>query len=252
MKLIETNSLHKLKDILYDRKQNIYTFAIESPENPIGNKSTDSENKKAREEFESYLNKFKLYYFKLKGQYGHSEHSYFIANVNLDICKYLFGSKKFDQDSFICGVLDAENKIKTIFYLYKQNNKKQFELIEAVNNYSEENTAEDFFTKFKNFKFKIPFRTFESLLCAISDKLYKDLNWNPEYYKYLEYTSKVENKTLKYLWEYNSQHILTKVQERERVYRVKEAQKSLDLWTEKYKNNEKIKNMINTFMGENK
>lgn len=35
MKLIETNSLHKLKDIFYDRKQNIYTFAIGSPENPI-------------------------------------------------------------------------------------------------------------------------------------------------------------------------------------------------------------------------
>jgi len=254
MKITETNSLHKFKDILIGRKQNIFTFAIGSPENPMGEKSTDVENKKSRKEFESYLNKFRLYYFKISGQYGESEHSYLIANINEDICKYLFGSKMFNQESFIYGVIDPVSKdlFKTTFYYYSRNDKNKFEISDVCTTFNNEETAKDFFSKFKNFKFKIPFKTLESQLCSISDKLEEDFNWNTDYYSYLEYISKVNNKTIKHLWEYSCTHLLTKDEKNDKNNRITEGIVHLNSWKKKYDDNKVIKKMVDEFMEDNK
>lgn len=251
MRLVETNTKHKFKDILYGRKQNIFTFTIGTPENPMAKECSNQDNKEYRESFERYLDRYRLYYFKLKGRYGNDEHSYLIANINLDLCKFLFGPKEFDQESFIYGVVDPtkDGKFKTTFYLYFQNDKKKFELVDEESIFVDKLEADNFYSKYKDYKFNIPFKTFESCLCSISDRLYEDFNWNPEYEDNLKYLSLIEGKTLKHLWMKSCLLLCTEDQECDRIDCVRDAEEHLREWQKRYEDRKEIKTMVDLYMG---
>lgn len=245
----EGNTAGNYKSILYGSKKNIYTFAIGTPENPMGKQYTAEENNKRRKVFEELLDKNRITYLKQTGSYGNTEKGYLIANINLDLCKYLFGKKKFDQESFIYGVVDPTADFRKVtFYYYEQDDNGKFVLRDKEDKLSDKNDADDYFTKYKNFKFSIPFSIFESMLNDISNKLEEKYGWDSNYREYLKHSALVEGKTLKHLWGYNCTHLFTEDQEKERAKRVKDGEKYLEDWTKKYgervKLTEKLKDMM--------
>lgn len=221
-RLNETSEVTKLKKTLYGVKNNVFTFCIATPENPMAEALTDEENMKRREEFESYLRRHRVHFHRVKGKYGNEENSYVMANINLDLCKYLFGPKKYNQESFIFGVSDPSAQ-RTTFYYYQQEGDGKFNLMDSETKVKDEALSEDFFTSFRNFKFSIPFSIFSESIDSLSEELERDYGWNPDYRDNLEYVSMVEGKTLKHLWEYSCTHLLTEQQEEERRKRLKEG-----------------------------
>lgn len=53
----------------------------------------------------------------MEGSYGQIEHSYLIANINLDLCTFLFGKKKFNQESFIFGTTNMDSRGYPVFFV---------------------------------------------------------------------------------------------------------------------------------------
>ena len=229
-KYTETSTESKLKKTLYGNKNNIFTFCIGTPENPMAQRQTDEENERLRKEFETDLKRLRLHFYRIEGKYGNEENSYVVANVNLDYCKYLFGSKKYNQESFIFGVIDPVEK-KASFYYYEQTD-GVFTLRDSETKIKDETSAEDFFSKYRNFKFSIPFSIFTEALEEISESLDQDYGWDSHYRETLEYVSLVENKTLKHIWEYSCLHLLTENQEEERKIRTSQGEEYLLRWKE--------------------
>lgn len=226
----ETSTESKLRKTLYGGKNNIFTFCIGTPENPMAQKLTDAENRELRTKFETELKRLRLHFYKIEGKYGNEENSYVIANINLDYCKHLFGPKRYNQESFIFGVIDPVEK-KSSFYYYEQSN-GEFILKDSETKVKDETNAEDFFSKYNNFKFSIPFNIFAESLNKISEGLEQDYGWDSHYKETLEYVSLVEGKTLKHLWEYSCLYLLTEEQEEERKMRASQGEEYLMRWWE--------------------
>lgn len=209
MKYYETSRLTKFKQVLFGTKKNVFTFAIASPENPMGLQASSEDNKKSCERLEFYLRKNKLKYFKVEGSYGQIEHSYLIANINLDLCKFLFGKDKFNQESFIFGTTNIDNNRCPVFSYYERTEDSDFELKEDSTEIHNMAEAEDYFTRYLGYKFSITFKIFSDDMQELSESI--DVFYrNSNYRDILQELSTYQNRTLKSLYERYNTYLITK------------------------------------------
>lgn len=213
MMMVE-NKNTRFKSALLGVDDMVYSFAIGTPENPMGKKLTKEENARRRTEFEDYLKKNKYKYFMIKEKYGNVENSYMILNVNETDMKEIFGYENFDQESFIYAEkvwIDSKNDTG-MQYIYFEKNKGDSPFVakdisETIQNQSE---AEDFFSSLKNYKFSIDFDIFKETLQKANQYLYDNYKWKLEefindtieyVYEKLEDTSKSRYSARCFLYE---------------------------------------------------
>ena len=149
----------RLKSILVGANKNVTCFAIGTPENPMGQALSASENNKRIEDFELQLSLLRVQFIKISGRYAQNdEHSYLIPNISLKICKELFGFNGFDQESFIYG----ENKKDGVEYQLwgKGKGDTNYSLWETHRGIVSSSDLELFSFK-KNFKFVIDWNIFK-------------------------------------------------------------------------------------------
>lgn len=205
----------KFRRTLFGTRNNIFTVCIASADNPMGVKYTEKENQKRRKDLEELLSKHRLKYYKVKGKYGNEETSYVIANINIALCEFLFGPEKFNQESFIFGIVKEYGSI--VFSYMEQTNEGNFIEKDASKEIKGQKEAEDYFTSYLGYKFQIPFSIFESTVNRISNDLERDFGWNKSYTLTLENLALKENPTLGYLYRHANVNLLTEEQEKRRV-----------------------------------
>ena len=199
-KSFSENKLTRLKKALSGADSSVLTFAIGTPENPMKKASTPKDNEAYREEFEEILKQNYIQFIRVNGIYGNVEHSYFLLNPSLKWCKWAFG-ERFAQESFIFG---ENNKGEVMFSLYFHDSaEKPMKLVDTSPFY-EPSRKSDFVTKFRDFRFNIPFSFFESgVSSTLADfnKFMEGASITKE--AYLEELSKLiadETRTLKSEW----------------------------------------------------
>lgn len=159
IKKLEENSnrYRRLKKALFgDPSGKIRTFAVITPENPMGEPASSEENKKALKTFKTGLRYSGLTYTPLRGSYGIKEHSFIIFNCALADIKVL--AKDYNQESFFFGRTEKDATSK-IGYYRTSNRGETYNLVEISNVITYEDEATDFFSKL-GIKFKINMREF--------------------------------------------------------------------------------------------
>ena len=195
IKVVENNNNYRrLKKALFgDPSNKIKTFAIISPENPLGWADSSEEefkvkyakwtgnpqkyNKEALDELKSSLIKDKIKnngekclkygnfnYVKIKGSYGDKENTLMIFNIPFADAKTI--AKSFGQESFFYGIV-GEEKSKIAYYK-TDNSCITYKLIDITDTVTYENDAEDFFSKF-GFKYKINMKEFGDNVDSINN-----------------------------------------------------------------------------------
>ena len=157
-KLYSENKLTRLKKALSGADSSVLTFAIGTPENPMKKASTPKDNEIYRREFEEILRQNYIQFIRVSGRYGNVEHSYFLLNPSLKWCKWVFG-ERFAQESFIFGD-NKEGNVTFSLYLHESVD-KPMKLVDTSLFY-EPSRKSDFITRFRDFRFNIPFSYFES------------------------------------------------------------------------------------------
>jgi len=167
-----------------DPSGKIRTFAIISPDSPVGifgqeewakinqaeRTSYNKENIKELQQWLSRVNAIRkdgdkamgyggFDYVKIKGSYGNKETSYLIFNLTLEDAKIV--AKSYGQESFFYGIVSkTPNTTPSQIAYYKTNDNCQtYELVEISNTISGKNQATDFFSKF-GVKFRINMQEF--------------------------------------------------------------------------------------------
>ena len=254
-RLEETSKKTKFRQTLFGVKNNIATVAIASPDNPRGVSIPEEENIKRRQELEDLLEANRIKYFRIEGMYNEPEHSYLMVNIHPDLCRYIFGPKKFDQYSYIIGVVpkkedispeELENKPRLtlgdkldgkegekveepglkFFYMERQDGWDDFKPVhasETVHSFAE---ADNFFSEYLGYKFQIDF-DFDKVLDEASNELYNDYGWNPEYRDVIKELTLKENASLGFLYRYARSNLLTESQERKRVMTLEKVMSEL-------------------------
>ena len=161
------NTATRLKSALVGQNDLVQSFGIMTPENPMGIKSSDADNSKARNEFETKLEKMKYDYIPILGKYGNVEKSYFIININVDDLETL--GYEYNQESFIYAEKEWSEDFtsSSMYFSYFQKGKgkkDKYDILSDADGISNTQEANDFFTSLKSYKFNIPFPIFESLL----------------------------------------------------------------------------------------
>ena len=193
-KLQEGNRYRRLKRALFgDPSGKLRTFAIISPDNPIGvygeqdwKDIPEAErvkfNKDNRKELQQTLskedakkrdgNKAMGYggfdYIKIKGSYGEKETSYLILNLTLDDAKVV--ARNYGQESFFFANVsrDPNKEPSTLAYYKTYNQCKSYKLVEITNTITDESQANDFFSKY-GMKFRINMAEFGDAVTPIKN-----------------------------------------------------------------------------------
>ena len=187
-KIINENSnrYRKLKRALFgDYSDKIKTFAIISPENPLGwENATEQEFK---DNYVRWANDPKVYnkeavaklkttdllhriektgdtalryggftYIPLKGKYDYAEKSYCILNLTLSDAKAI--AENYGQQSFFFAKVSKEGAVIG-YYEAKNVNCRSYRLVEVSDTVSDETDAKNFYSKF-GFKFRINMKEF--------------------------------------------------------------------------------------------
>ena len=183
--LNESERFKKVKRSLFgDPTGKIKTFAIVSPENPLGWKNaTDEEivdrfrkwqnnpsewNKLSRKNLTSDYLQMRVQktgetclrlggynYVPIKGFYAEHEHSYIIFNISLKDATIIASS--FGQESFFYGEVKANKSV--ISYYETKDACKTYKLVEKSSTVTYEDEADEYFSKF-GFKFRINMKQF--------------------------------------------------------------------------------------------
>lgn len=171
MIITETSRKIKARQSLYGKRKALKQFVIITPENPMANPSTPSENKAYREDFETNLKQAGLYAYPVKGVYGNNaEHSYIVFNMPLNMAKQ-YGTM-YDQHSFILGLVKGDSEVEYQLWVKPASSndanasfaEKQYRLEEVQTQFIRMDAAKDYFTAVgKNFKFSIPYKFFEAV-----------------------------------------------------------------------------------------
>ncbi|WP_300924646.1 hypothetical protein [uncultured Clostridium sp.] len=192
--LEESNRYRRLKRALFgDPSGKIRTFAIISPENPVGifgqeewDKIKQAEksdfNKQNSKELKQKLSKVKAIrddgdkaigyggydYIKIKGKYGASEQSYLILNLTLEDAKCI--ARCYGQESFFFAKVSKNPNIEpsAIAYYKTTNQCRSYRLVEITRTISDESDAEDFFSKY-GIKFRINMQEFGDAVTPIKN-----------------------------------------------------------------------------------
>ena len=193
--LKENNRYRRLKRALFgDPSGKIRTFAIISPENPVGVfgeeewekiKQTEKANfnQANRKELEQKLSKAKAIkydgdkamgyggfdYIRIKGKYINNEITYMIFNLTLEDAKAI--AKCYGQESFFFANVskDPNKEPSTIAYYKTTNQCKSYKLVEITKTISDETDAEDFFSKY-GMKFRINMSEFGDAVTPIKNQ----------------------------------------------------------------------------------
>jgi hypothetical protein len=187
--LLKENPNTRLKSALFGNDDKIVSFAIGTPENPMGEDVDDETNNKLRKKFEILLKRMReeykelnsQSYIKTKGKYGNTEHSYFIINPNLDEMKDLF--KLFNQKSSIFAIRNDSGDME--FQYWERNENSDFVLRDRSRNIETMEDFEDFFTSLHDFKFNINFDIFNEAYSEVYDYL-EECGKNSDYYDRLK------------------------------------------------------------------
>jgi len=155
--ILSEKSYSRVMRTLRGLEENINTVAFISAENPCGQKTPASENKKRNADMIEFLKKSKLAFGKIFGKYGETEVSYLINNLTKEDAMVI--GKMFEQHSVIFGEKRETGMI--------------FDMIVTYNCFDGENIGDilgsrkvfkhidknevDFYSKFKGRKFQIPF-----------------------------------------------------------------------------------------------
>lgn len=183
---------HIKKAIYGDKTGKIKTFAIISPDNPMGESARPEENNVSRKRMKNYLgkgfgkDKFKstldvgrYQYILQEGKFGNKEQSFFIFNISLNSAKSL--STHFSQESFIFGE-QTSSGVKVYYYEtskdeYEKTGKIDYKLITSSSGVNLLDTASDFYSKVKGFKYSfdfafetIPSSDLEALESSVDDR----------------------------------------------------------------------------------
>lgn len=183
-----SNRYRRVKRALFgDPSGKIKTFAIISPENPLGLENTTDEE--WREKYKKWKNNPREYnkqsldslknelladrikkngdtamkmggfnYVQIKGKYGDNERTFIIFNIPLADAKAI--ATNYGQESFFWGkVSNEEGTPSTIGYYATTNACKTYNLVEVSNTIYDVTDAEDFFSKY-GFKYRIGMREF--------------------------------------------------------------------------------------------
>lgn len=187
-----------------DPSGRIKTFAIVSPENPIG--ALGSEDEDFRANFLKYVenpneyNKERLdnlkrelvskqiqktgdtalkygafRYIPLKGHYGDSERSFMIFNLTLKDAKTI--ARDYGQESFFFANVFPDHS--DIGYFLTDNHCKTYELKEISRTITDETDADDFFSKFGS-KFRINMKEFGDEIPEVTDPSSFDESFNDD------------------------------------------------------------------------
>lgn len=145
-------------DALDGKDDNIKTFAILTAQNPMGDKSGNSDNRKLNAELVDLLKRGNFAWQPVRGKYGTTEDSKIVFNITVQECKWL--CLKFLQESFIYG---RKENGKTFFDLYVINaDSTDYNLIETHEGYESMSAGvNDYYTAIdKDHKFTVPFDYF--------------------------------------------------------------------------------------------
>lgn len=189
-----SNNFRRVKKALWgDPSGKIKTFAIISPENPLGWKdATDDElkdkylkwsnqkgqyNQEMRDKLKAELIPAKVTengdrtlriggftYVQIKGSYGDREKTFMIFNIPFEDAREI--ARSYGQESFFFGKVDAE--YSTIGYYLTTNACATYKRIELSRTISTEDDATDFFSKF-GCKFRINMREFGDNIPEVED-----------------------------------------------------------------------------------
>ena len=137
---------HIKKAIYGDKTGKIKTFAIISPDNP-------------KEKIKSTLDAGRYQYILQEGKYGNKGQNFFIFNISLNSAKSL--STIFAQESFIFGE-QTSSGVKVYYYEtskdeYKKSGKTDYKLITSSSGVDVLDTASNFYSKVKGFKYSFDF-----------------------------------------------------------------------------------------------
>lgn len=183
--LEEGNRFKRMNRTLFgDRDDKIKTFAIISPENPLGWKDTDEQEFKgkylawtkdkskynkaqiinAKEEFlakqiertgDDTLKYGAFSYVPIKGSYGDKEKSFFIFNIPFADAKEI--ARNYGQESFFFGMV--KNGEMQVAYYETNDACKTYHRVEISNTITNEKEAQDFFSKY-GVKYRINLKYF--------------------------------------------------------------------------------------------
>lgn len=178
-----SNNYRRVKKSLWgDPTGKIKTFAIISPENPLGWENSTEEdfkrkylqwldnpskyNKEQLSNMKSSMIRSKIKetgdralifgnftYAHIRGKYGEYENTLMIFNIPFSDAKVL--AKDYGQESFFFGIVKSDKS--TIAYYKTTNSCKTYKLVEITEDVSTVEDAEDFFSKF-GFKYTINMR----------------------------------------------------------------------------------------------
>lgn len=172
--LEEGNRFRRMNRTLFGNRDNkIKTFAIISPENPLGWKDTDEEEFKRK--YNAWKNDSLKYnkeqmsnikaeflakqiertgndtlkygafsYVPLKGSYGNREKSFFIFNIPFVDAKII--ARNYGQESFFFGMV--KNGEMQVAYYETTDACKSYHRVEISNTITNEKDAQDFFSKY--------------------------------------------------------------------------------------------------------
>ena len=158
---IDEGKTKRLKHTLFNPNYPVHTFAVLTSANPMGVKQTRGDNKNLIKDLTAYMDSGGFDYFPLSyGKYGSKEPSYIVLNVSLDTATRI--SKEYNQESFLFVERTGnERKWNYQYWLSKDPEKFPYKKIDEYSGPLDTNMGdEDFFSRLKNFKFKVPFPSF--------------------------------------------------------------------------------------------
>lgn len=204
----ETSSETKAKRLFTNPAQmnRIKTFAIMTAENPDAIKYSRKDNKERNKDFKASISFDKMLdnkhfsYYKVKGFYGSTEHSFIIYNLTLNDAKELASSQH--QLSFIFGKNDS-GVLTFEFWANGSKNSYKYRKVDEVNNFNFlDKDAEDNYTQIaRDFKIMIPFTKFEVAASEMEESVNRravEIGWNDESVDTAINESMDENRAMKY------------------------------------------------------
>jgi len=203
----------------------IYSMGIITAENPMAKKSSSIENKVKMLELKKYLKDSNFVYLQVKGKYHSEENSLIVQNVTQSFVREL--AKKYQQEAFIYGEVYTNKEEQGMRFEYWAQGTKEvvandkdygkilkvvpngkFELFSTRETFLKFENPTDYYTRFRDVKFQIPF--FDSKYDdVIIEKEYgfslranrmKEVNIK-ELKNRIKYLVEGKNKTEKWKWE---------------------------------------------------
>ncbi len=166
MKKIFENTQTRLKKVIYGKEPTVYSFAIITSENPMGQTLTKKMNYDRHENFKDALNSNMQKFIVAKGKYNALENPFIILNINREEVKQY--GYRYDQESFIFA--ENDEQIQKVIFEYWEKTKTGVYNLQDIEDHIKtlDVNIQDSFTNRKTWKFNIPFSYFE----AIDQKIY--------------------------------------------------------------------------------